>query len=59
MTARSLSKPKRSAKPRKPDKPRPDFSLTSHAFCKRCQKVRGKVRYFGSWADPGGVLRQW
>lgn len=56
MTARSLSKQKRSAKP---DKPYPEFPLTAHASGKWCKKVRGKIHYFGTWDDPNGARDEW
>ena len=40
----------------KPSKPHPDFPLTANGKGQRSKKIRGKVHYFGSWANPNGVL---
>ncbi|MBA4105672.1 MAG: hypothetical protein C0485_07920 [Pirellula sp.] len=36
----------------KPSKPRPDFPLTANGNGQWSKKIRGKVHYFGAWADP-------
>ena len=43
----------------KPAKPHPDFPLTPHPSGRWCKKVRGKLHYFGPWADPDKALNTW
>jgi integrase len=47
------------AKPAKPAKPYPSFPLTAHPAGYWCKKIRGKVHYFGPWADPDGALAKY
>jgi integrase len=53
--ATSTSKPVRV----KPEKPYPGFPLYAHASGKWAKSIRGRVRYFGTWEDPQGALREY
>ena len=47
------------AKAVKPAKPHPDFPLYAHASGQWAKRVRGKLRYFGSWGDPDAALAKY
>src|SRR5262249_4717574 len=42
--------------PGKPGKPYPEFPLFAHATRRWAKKIRGRLVYFGPWADPDGAL---
>jgi integrase len=43
----------------KPAKPYPEFPLTAHPAGYWCKKIRGKIHYFGPWADPDAALKKY
>ena len=48
-----------SARSAKPLKPRPDFPLYAHGSGMWAKKVRGRIHYFGPWANPEAALEKW
>lgn len=53
--SRSTESPRRS-KPPKPAKPHPSFPLFAHPSGQWARKIRGRLVYFGVWADPDAAL---
>lgn len=43
----------------KPNKPREDFPLFAHATGKWAKKIKGRLHYFGKWADPDAAEREY
>jgi len=48
-----------SQKQKKPNKPYPSFPLTAHPNGQWCKKIRGKVHFFGVWADSDAALKRY
>jgi integrase len=43
----------------KPKKPYPSFPLTAHPNGQWCKKIRGRVHFFGVWAEPEAALQRY
>ena len=44
---------------KKPKIPYAGYPLTAHGNRQWCKKIRGKVHFFGVWADPDAALRKY
>jgi integrase len=46
-----MANPTRKSAPHKPPKPYPTYPLSFHPSGRFCKKIRGKLHYFGRWAN--------
>jgi integrase len=49
----------KSTRPVRPAKPHADFPLFPHATGRWAKKIRGRMVYFGPWADPDAALAKY
>jgi integrase len=59
MSDRNCTPSPAPGKPKKPDKPYPEYALTAHPAGYWCKKIQGKLHYFGPWSDPDGALAKY